>query len=83
MGLYLTRTFQKKFLKLPKNHQNQIENALEEIYLDPYAGKKLLGELEGEFSYKIGDYRIIYCLDEKKDIWIETVGHRKDIYRKR
>ena len=83
MGLYLTRTFQKRYLKLPKNIRNQIESAIREIYSDPSAGKRLVGDLEGEFSYRIGNYRIIYCIDEKKDIWIETVGHRKDVYKTR
>lgn len=82
MGLYLTRTFEKKYLKLPKNIQNQVKKALEEIYLDLHSGKKLTGELEGEISYRIGNYRIIYCIDKKQNIWIETVGHRKDVYKK-
>ena len=82
MGLYLTRTFQKKYLKLSKKIQNQVKKALEEIYLDPHSGKKLTGELEGEISYRIGNYRIIHYIDEKQNIWIETVGHRKDVYKK-
>jgi len=83
MRLYLTKTFQKKYLKLPKKIQNQVEKDLEEIYLDPYSGKKLMGELEGEISCRVGSYRIIYCLDDNQNIWIETVGHRKDIYKKK
>jgi len=81
--LYLTKTFQKKFHKLPKDVQTRIEEVLGEISRNPYAGKKLMGELEGEYSYRIGRYRIIYFVDEKKNIWIETVSHRKDVYRKK
>lgn len=83
MGLYLAEAFQRKFQKLPKNIQIKIEKGLREIYLDPYGGKRLIGELEGEFSYRIGRYRIIYFVDENQDIWIEAVGHRKDVYKKR
>lgn len=83
MGLFLTKTFQKKFLKLPKNIQRQVEETLRKIYLNPYEGKKLLGELEGEFSYRIGKYRIIYFIDNEKNIWIETIRHRKDVYKKK
>jgi len=82
MNLYLTRTFQKRFSKLPKTIQSKIEGALKEIYLDPYSGKRLLGELEGEFSFRVGTYRIIYCIDEQDNIWIETVRHRKNAYRR-
>jgi len=83
MALFLTKTFQKNFQKLPKNIQTKVENTLRKIYLDPYTGKKLLGELEGEFSYRLGKYRIIYFIDREKNIWIETVRHRKDVYRKK
>ncbi len=82
MNLYLTKTFQKRFSKLPKTIQNKIEEALKEIYLDLYSGKRLLGELEGEFSIRVGTYRIIYCIDEQENIWIETVRHRKNAYRR-
>jgi len=79
----LTNTFQKKFQKLPKDIQVRIEDALREISLNPYVGKKLMGELEGEYSFRIGRYRIIYFMDEMQNIWIETVNHRKDVYRKK
>ena len=83
MGLFLAKTFQKNFQKLPKNIQTQVENCLRKIYSDPYKGKKLLGELEGEFSYRVGKYRIIYFIDKEENIWIETVKHRKDVYKKK
>ena len=83
MKLLLTNTFKKKFKKLPMSVQDKIEEALLSIYEKPFAGKKLMGELEGEFSCRIGKYRIIYFVDENDDIWIETVGHRKDIYRRK
>jgi len=82
MNLYLTKMFQKRLSQLPKTIQSKIEEALKEIYLDPYSGKRLLGELEGEFSFRVGTYRIIYCIDEQDNIWIETVRHRKNAYRR-
>jgi mRNA interferase RelE/StbE len=81
--LFLSNTFQKKFQKIPKDIQIKIESALREISQNPNAGKKLMGELEGEYSYRIGRFRIIYYLEEMQNIWIETVNHRKDVYRKK
>jgi len=80
MALFLTKTFQKNFQKLPKNIQTKVESSLRKIYLDPYKRKKLLGELEGEFSYRVGKYRIIYFIDKERNIWIETVRQRKEVY---
>jgi mRNA-degrading endonuclease RelE of RelBE toxin-antitoxin system len=81
--IYLTKTFQKKFHKIPKDIQERVEEVLIEISKNPYAGKKLMGELEGEYSYRIGRYRNIYFVDEQQNIWLETVSHRKDVYRKK
>jgi mRNA-degrading endonuclease RelE of RelBE toxin-antitoxin system len=82
MALFLTRTFQKNFLRLPKSSQSKVEAALREIYSNPLAGKKLFGDLEGEFSFRIGAYRIIYFIDQEKNIWVETVRHRKEVYKR-
>lgn len=82
MALFLTRTFQKNFLQLPKNSQSKVEAALIEIHSNPHAGKRLLGDLEGEFSFRIGAYRIICFIDQEKNIWVETVRHRRDVYKR-
>ena len=80
MHLFLTRTFQKKFQKLSSDIQEKIEDTLKVIYTNLYIGKKLMGNLQGEFSFRVGKYRIIYFIDKKKNIWIETVSQRKDVY---
>jgi mRNA interferase RelE/StbE len=83
MALFLTQTFQKNFLRLPKNIQPKVESALLNIFSNPLIGKRLLGELEGEFSLRVGSYRIIYFLDRENNIWVETVRHRKEVYRQK
>lgn len=46
----------------------------------PLGTKKLKGK--NAYRIRIGDYRVIYTLSEKaKEIVIESVGHRRDIYR--
>ena len=83
MRLLLTNTFKGKFKKLPLGVRNKIEEVLLSIYEDPLSGKGLMGELEGEFSFRVAKYRIIYFIDENDNIWIEAVGHRQDIYRRK
>jgi mRNA-degrading endonuclease RelE of RelBE toxin-antitoxin system len=83
MALFLTQTFQKNFLRLPKNIQPKVESALLNIFSNPLIGKRLLGELEGEFSLRVGSYRIIIFLDRENNIWVETVRHRKEVYRQK
>lgn len=82
MALYLTRTFQKNFEKLPKKIQPGVKEALKELYLNPLKGKRLLGDLEREFSLRVGSYRIVYFVDIDGNIWVETVRHRKEVYKR-
>ncbi len=79
--LFLTKTFLKKYEKLPQKIQIRVKEKLCTLKDNPFAGKKLTGDLTGEFSFRIGDYRIIYTI-EKDEIFAEAIGHRKDIYRK-
>jgi mRNA-degrading endonuclease RelE of RelBE toxin-antitoxin system len=47
-------------------------------------GKPLVGELEGLWSARRGDYRIIYEIFEDEQIaLIHRVQHRRDAYRPR
>lgn len=42
----------------------------------------LTGDMRGLFRLRIGDYRVVYSLDEKAQvITIHSIGHRKDVYK--
>lgn len=42
--------------------------------------ESLSGKLSGIYKVRIGDWRVLYTLEENKII-IQAVGHRKDIYK--
>ena len=47
-------------------------------------GRPLRFELEGLYSARRGDYRIVYRIDDDHaTIVIDTIAHRSDIYRRR
>ena len=47
-------------------------------------GKPLLGDLEGFWSARRGDYRVIFELDEPgQRLVVHRVAHRSDAYRPR
>jgi len=69
----------KKIKKLERETQIRIFKNIKMLEENPYLGKRLRGRLSGLFSYRIGDYRIIYQISESQII-IRTVGHRKSIY---
>ncbi|OGF46869.1 MAG: hypothetical protein A2452_11555 [Candidatus Firestonebacteria bacterium RIFOXYC2_FULL_39_67] len=61
--------------------QNSIRKIVEnEIASNPNKGKPLKGFFNKCYSYRIGNYRIIYTAVHD-GILILRVGHRKDVYR--
>ncbi len=48
---------------------------------DQITPQTLAAELSGFFKLRVGDYRVIYEFDpEKRIIFIDRIGHRKEIY---
>ncbi|MBF0568633.1 type II toxin-antitoxin system RelE family toxin [Candidatus Magnetominusculus dajiuhuensis] len=41
----------------------------------------LSGDLKGAFKLRVGDWRLIYTVDDNSTLVIQAVGHRRDIYR--
>ena len=55
---------------------------MRDLALDPFQGKKLKGELRGQYSIRVWPYRIIYQIYKKElIITIIDVGHRQGVYR--
>ncbi len=68
--------------KLPKEISVRILDKLDFIKENPeHFIEKLKGMLE--FKVRVGDYRIILLIDKtNKILKIQSVGHRKNIYKK-
>ena len=79
--LLFTREFFKELKPLEKETQIRIIRELKTLEEHPFAGKRLAGRLRNQFSFRVGDYRVIYQLSEGKII-IKTVGHRSTIYER-
>lgn len=59
-----------------------IENNLEGTNNPRKVGKALKGNLKDYWRYRIGQYRILVDINEKKlIILVISVGHRKNIYK--
>lgn len=83
MQVKATPRFVKNLDKLGAVIKRRILGKASELADDPYEGKMLKGELSGLFSLRVGDYRVIYWIDEKEGtIWLVNVGHRKRVYKR-
>jgi mRNA interferase RelE/StbE len=77
--------FLKSFLKqekiLPKDLKERVIRITKEILEDPHSGVMLKGDLRGYWRKRIGEYRIIYRIDEDAKVVIFLdIGLRKKIY---
>ncbi|MCC6323508.1 type II toxin-antitoxin system RelE/ParE family toxin [Candidatus Nomurabacteria bacterium] len=72
----------KQILKLPRNYQIKVYNTIVDLGGNPFQGKKLEGELKGQYSIRVWPYRIIYQIYKKElIISIIDVGHRQGVYK--
>ena len=78
----IERYAQKQILKLDKKVIPLIKTAIASLGDNPrpFGYKKLRGE--DAYRIRVGDYRIIYEIeDEKIIVTVVSVGHRKSIYK--
>lgn len=81
-----TSKFDKKFKKLDNYTQHMIKSWIVDNLVDceepRLHGKPLVGNKKGQWRYRIGDYRLLCCIqDDKMVILALNVGHRREIYQ--
>jgi len=80
-----TKEFEKKIKKLDPKIYTKIKNIVyPQLKKNPFYGtniKKLKGEYEGVYRYRLGNYRLFYIIDNGKVIVIvTTISHRQGAY---
>ena len=71
------------FKKLPFEVQKRILDKLDYFIKQKYPlffASRLINYGLGEYRFRIGDYRVIFDLEDE-DIIILEVGHRREIYK--
>ena len=73
----------KQLAALPTDVQDQIRPEIVGLGADPrpHRSQKLKGP-SGEYRIRVGDYRVIYVIDDNNRlVGITRVAHRRDAYR--
>ncbi|MBN3897748.1 MAG: type II toxin-antitoxin system RelE/ParE family toxin [Nostoc sp. NOS(2021)] len=78
-----SRGAKKQFRKLPIDVQQRIQTNINDLAIEPRPNgvKKLQGD-DNSYRVRVGDYRVVYEVDD--DVLIVTVikvGHRSEIYK--
>ena len=80
--LITTRRFERDFRRLPKEMKRRVDEALRLLAHNPYMGLPLRGKLRGLRSLRVGDWRVIYSVNEaEKTVVLRAVKHRRAVYR--
>ena len=73
----------KEIQKLPSSVIKKIAPAIDALSLNPrpLGAKKLSAQKENIWRIRIGDYRVVYMIEDViRIVEIRKVGHRKDIH---
>lgn len=67
--------------KLDKTVKERVSKAIVRLSESPELGKRLTGLLSDRWSYRVGDWRILYKIRRKEVVTLVlTVGHRSDVH---
>ena len=80
-----TARFDREFKKLDRYTQKMMKAWIEKNLVDcenpRVHGKGLTANLSGQWRYRIGDYRLICHIEDRKLVILAlTVGHRSSVY---
>ena len=71
-----------KIHKKDKKLYFRLITAIESLKKDPYQAKTLKGKLSGDYSLRVGSYRVLYVIHKNTFIvYIIDLGHRREIYK--
>ncbi|MBH0178439.1 MAG: type II toxin-antitoxin system RelE/ParE family toxin [Nitrospira sp.] len=71
----------RRLAKLDKAVKERVGRAIVRLSEHPELGKRLTGLLSDRWSYRVGDWRILYKVKKSElVILVLTVGHRRAVY---
>ena len=79
---YLKSVTEKDIPKISAPDRKRIKKAIEDkLQTNPIEfGKPLQYSLTGCRRLRVGDYRVIYRIEETRTVLVVKIGHRRDVY---
>lgn len=73
----------RQFAKLPRTDQQRIGTRISALAENPRPrGVVKLSGVEGVYRVRVGDYRVIYRIEDD-ELLVLKIGHRRDVYKGR
>ena len=75
----------RQYKKLDPSITPAIQAGIDALQHAPLAGskvKRLKGRLHAYYRYRVGDYRIVYAVDQRTHgVYVDYIQHRREVYR--
>lgn len=71
----------KDFRRLPKQAATRVADALERLTDDLVGDVKRLTNFSPEYRLRVGQYRVLFEIDNEKEIVVYRIVHRASAYR--
>jgi mRNA-degrading endonuclease RelE of RelBE toxin-antitoxin system len=85
--LILTRGARQDLDSLPAELRDAVAETIDALAIDPRAvGKPLVGRLRGHWSAAVGNYRVLYTIEDgagSSRVVVRAIRHRAVAYRSR
>lgn len=80
-----TKTAENYCSRMDKTYRERVQEAIRELAKDPFSSqnvKRLHGELEGLYRYRVGRFRMVFrVLDDAREVRILAIASRGDAYK--
>jgi mRNA interferase RelE/StbE len=80
----LSREARRFFERAAATLQRRLDKCFDQLKANPRnaaAAKPLAGKFKGLYRYRVGDYRIIYRVDEQRRmVFVLRIAHRSEAY---
>ena len=81
-SIRIKKSAAKELAAIDKPNRLRIIDAIDDLKSNPYRGSVLKGDLSGLRRVRMGDYRVIYELNQGELlILVIRVAHRREVYR--
>lgn len=81
-SLSIKQSAAKALARIPRPDRIRLIEAIDSLSANPAAGSVLKGEFEGLRRIRVGNYRVIYEVqDDELVILVICIGHRREVYR--
>ncbi len=82
-SVQVKRSAARELARITNSDRSRLIRAIDALAENPFKGSALKGELRGLRRIRVGDYRVVYEVqDDVLVVLIVRVAHRREVYRR-